>query len=389
MIAGPASQFGLAYLIPAFRAEGLSLPEASLLVTTPSLGLLVSLIAWGALADRVGERLVMAVGMTGAGVALLIAAGVSDPLLRWLALFASGLFGASIHAATGRLILGWFEARERGLAMGVRQTGHPIGLALAAVVLPGLAISAGIGGALTFLAVLSFVAAGLVALVVRDPLRGAAAGPAGPAGRNDVSAPSPAASPATSPYRGPYLWRIHAASALLVVPQFAVAVFAFDALVTGHGIAPAVAGTVLAVAQLGGAATRLGAGAWSDRALSRLRPMRTLALAGGIATALLAVATFADPMLALAAAALATALTVATNVLAFTAVAERAGRAWSGRALGIQNTFQNGVAAAVPPLLALIIGAVGAGVTGYAVAFSLAAIVPFGAALVIPVGDER
>ena len=378
MIAGPAAQFGLAYLIPALRAEGLSLPEASLLVTTPSLGLLVSLIAWGMLADRVGERLVMTVGMTGAGVALLIAAAVSDPLGRWLALFASGLFGSSIHAATGRLILGWFAARERGLAMGVRQTGHPIGLALAALVLPGLAVTAGIGAALTFLAVLSFVAAGLVAVVVRDPARSVAATPS-----------SVVPSPATSPYRAPYLWRIHAASALLVIPQFAVAVFAFDALVTGHGIAPATAGTILAVAQLGGAAVRLGAGAWSDRALSRLRPMRTLALAGGVATALLAVATLAGPGPAIVAAALATALTVATNVLAYTAVAERAGRAWSGRALGIQNTFQNGTATVAPPLLAVVIGLAGGGVEGYAVAFALAAIVPFGAALVIPVRDER
>ena len=47
---------------------------------------------------------------------------------------------------------------------------------------------------------------------------------------------------------------------------------------------------------------------------------------------------------------LATALTVADNGLAFTAVAERAGPFWSGRALGVQNTAQYVAAALVPPV---------------------------------------
>ncbi len=51
----------------------------------------------------------------------------------------------------------------------------------------------------------------------------------------------------------------------------------------------------------------------------------------------------------------ATVLTVADNGLAFTAVAERAGPFWSGRALGIQNTAQFLAASAVPPLAGLAI----------------------------------
>ena len=48
-------------------------------------------------------------------------------------------------------------------------------------------------------------------------------------------------------------------------------------------------------------------------------------------------------------------MTVADNGLAFTAVAERAGPFWSGRALGVQNTAQFLTASAVPPLAGLAV----------------------------------
>src|ERR1700751_1951999 len=71
MTAGCTFQYGLAYLIPAFRAEGLSLEQAGLLVACPTAGLLLTLVAWGAAADRWGERLVLGTGLALAGVILL------------------------------------------------------------------------------------------------------------------------------------------------------------------------------------------------------------------------------------------------------------------------------------------------------------------------------
>jgi MFS family permease len=67
----------------------------------------------------------------------------------------------------------------------------------------------------------------------------------------------------------------------------------------------------------------------------------------------------------------ATAVTVADNGLAFTAVAERAGPFWSGRALGVQNTAQFLTAAAIAPVA-------GVAIThwGYAAAFTLTALGP-------------
>jgi predicted MFS family arabinose efflux permease len=84
------------------------------------------------------------------------------------------------------------------------------------------------------------VAAALVTIVVRDPP---------PAARTGARR--------GSPYREPMLWRIHAASALLVVPQFTVATFALVYLVDAHGWPTAQAGRVLAVTAVCGVGARL------------------------------------------------------------------------------------------------------------------------------------
>src|SRR3990170_6369627 len=105
LIAGCAAQYGLAFLIPAMRSEGTSLETASLLVTAPIAGIMCTLIAWGAAADRWGERRILALGLAGAGVAELGAAAVDSTLAQGLFLFAVGATSASIHSASGRLVL--------------------------------------------------------------------------------------------------------------------------------------------------------------------------------------------------------------------------------------------------------------------------------------------
>ena len=180
------------------------------------------------------------------------------------------------------------------------------------------------------------------------------------------------------------MWRIHAASALLVVPQFAVATFALVFLVERTAWSPSPRGRLLAIAQACGAFSRLGAGVWSDRVGSRMRPMRALALATALILATLAAGPPVRAPWAIAALFAAVIVSVSTNGLAFTAVAEHAGSAWAGRALGIQNTGQNAFAAATPPVLAAVIGA-----AGYAAAFGMVTLFPLAAAALVPVGGER
>ncbi|HET9654432.1 MAG TPA: MFS transporter [Kineosporiaceae bacterium] len=361
-------QFGLPYLVPHLRAEGLSLSTASLLAASPSFGLMATLVLWGAAADRWGERVVLAAGLALAAPCLGAAASLSGQDRAGVAtvaacLVAAGAAGACVHAASGRLILGWFTAGERGLAMGIRQTAQPIGVGTAALLLPALA-GRGTPLALACLAAACAGAVVLVIAVVRDAPRPQRA---------------PGAGAPVSPYRTPVLWRIHGASALLVLPQFTVAAFGLIYLVDVHGWSPVDGGRLLALAQGGGALARLAAGWWSDRVGSRTGPLRLTAAAIAVTLGALAATTLTRSPAAVALLVLAAVVTVSPNGLAFTAVAEYAGNSWAGRALGVQNTAQNAVAALTPPLLAMLIDG-----GGYAPAFALAAVLPVLAGGLVP-----
>ena len=90
--------------------------------------------------------------------------------------------------------------------MGIRQTAQPLGVGLGALVIPRLAESHGVAVALLFPAVVCAVSAVVCAVAVIDPPRP----PRAEAAEQDLA----------NPYRGSaVLWRIHAVSVLLVVPQ--------------------------------------------------------------------------------------------------------------------------------------------------------------------------
>src|SRR5690348_11710953 len=267
--------YGIPMLVPALRNEGLSLFTCSLLVSAPMVGILLTLIAWGAAADHYGERNVIALGVGGAAGFLVLAAVVHGVAALGLLLMAAAAAGASVNAASGRVVMGWFPVNERGLAMGARQTAQPIGVALAALGLPPLAHAHGPYLALLFPAALCAVAALLVVTVVVDPPR---------------TPRAPDADPIRSPYRGSrQLARVHLSSAMLVVPQFAVSAFALVYLVSERHWDPATAGRALFAFNVAGAAGRVLSGVWSDRVGSRLRPMRQLAVASAALMALLAI----------------------------------------------------------------------------------------------------
>ncbi|WP_086821800.1 MFS transporter [Allokutzneria sp. NRRL B-24872] len=335
-----ASYFlGLPVLIPQLRDHfTLSLPQAGLLVGAVNLGTMLTLVLWGASADRFGERPIMTIGLVAAALCLAGAAATDDVLVAGLALLGAGAFGASANAASGRAVMIWFAADERGIAMGVRQCATPAGAALSALVLPLAAHSGGVPLAFLVLAGISMVAAIAVVIWVREP-EGAVRAPKG-GGAGEV-------------LRSPRLWRLSLASACLVIPQFTTAALLVELFHEHRGVSLVVASTLLAVAQLLGAGGRLFNGAWSDRVASRLGPLRAVSVL--IAASLLLVALLdwgnvAVPVLAVVAIA-ATALSLSWNGLAFTAAGEMAPEGRSGTALGFQNTA-NYLAAAIAPGIA-------------------------------------
>ncbi|HEY9523164.1 MAG TPA: MFS transporter [Thermopolyspora sp.] len=366
--AGCVFMYGLPFLVPAFQDErGLSLAQAGLIIGAPSFGALFTLIGWGWVADRYGERLAMAGGLVLATGFLVGAAFTAHSGVLAALLALAGAAGASANAASGRVVLGWFSAERRGVAMGVRQIAQPLGVAVAGTVVPRAGT---ISMALLIMAGICSVVAVAVWSFVVDPPRVVGA----------------AADERASPYlvssagrRALTLWRVHGASMLLVVPQFATAAFALAYLVSVRHWEQAAAGQLVAAAQFAGAGGRLLCGRWSDRVASRVRPMRQLALVNGLVMLLLAWATQDESGASTPLLIAALAVSMSGNGLAFTAVSELAGSVWAGRALGAQNTVQNLVAAATPGLLGALIAG-----PGYGAAFALAGIFALGAAGATP-----
>jgi sugar phosphate permease len=362
---------GAAFLIPTLHTErGLDLAQAGLISSMPSFGMVATLIAWGYVVDRVGERFVLAVGSALTAAAAFAAASVHSLVAVGAFLFLGGMAAASSNSASGRLVVGWFPPEQRGLVMGIRQTAQPLGVGLGALVIPRLAESHGVSAALLFPAVVCAVSAVVCAVAVVDPPRPTRA----EADEADLA----------NPYRGSaVLWRIHAVSVLLVVPQVVVWTFTLVWLMTDRGWSAASAGAMVTVAQFLGAGGRITAGLWSDRVGSRLRPIRIIALAAAAAMALLALTDWLDSPVSVAVMVIASVITVSDNGLAFTAVAEIAGPFWSGRALGTQNTSQLLTAGIAPPLFGGLIG-----IAGYPAAFAVCALFPLMAMPVVPVDTE-
>ena len=371
---------GVAFLIPTLHSErGLDLAQAGLVSAMPSLGMVVTLIAWGYVVDRVGERLVLALGSALTAAAAFAAASADSLVAISVFLFLGGMAAASSNTASGRLVVGWFAAERRGLVMGIRQTAQPLGVGLGALVIPRVAESHGVAGALLFPAIVCLASAVVCAVAVVDPPR-------------PPRADAPAADLA-NPYRDSrLLMRIHLVSVLLVVPQVLVWTFTLAWLISEHRWSPGSAGLLVTAAQVLGAGGRIAAGRWSDAVLkrsgevlgARLRPIRTIALAAAAAMALMALTDWLDSPLSIGLMMVASVVTVSDNGLAFTAIAEIAGPFWSGRALGTQNTSQLFTAGVVPPLFGALIG-----VAGYPITFAVCALFPLMAIPAVPLTSSR
>ena len=348
LAAGTAAQAGYSALLigvsaiaPAIRDDyGLSLEQLGLLLAAVSLGQLVALLPWGLATDRFGERPVLVSGLGLASVALAGCAAVDSFSALFPLVVAAGALGASVNSASGRAVVDWFGPHERGLALGIRQTAIPIGGAFAALALPPLAAAHGAQAAFLALAVVLLLGAvaGALALRARSAL-----GHVGEA--------------LSWTLRDRRLWTLCAGSAFVLVAQIALMGFVVLFLHDARGLSNGAAAAVLAAIQLVGLALRVGAGAWSDRVGSRLRPFRALALA--IAVTLGVAAALADAPLAVLVPALVLAggLSMGWNALSFAAAVELAGAGRSGAAIGFQQTALALTGAVAPVAFVAVVAA--------------------------------
>ena len=311
---------GPAFLIPSLHArEGLSLAEAGLVAAAPMAGVMLALVPWGFVTDRRGERLVLLAGLVGAAVFGTVAALSGSVVPLALALGLAGLAAASSNVASGRVVVGWFPAGRRGLAMGIRQMAQPAGV--------GRRRGHDGGGRRPVRAVRRGLGAGRRLRARRGAGRGASSStrrgrppgrprrrtPTGPTATCPASTGSRCCWSSRSSWCGPSPWS------------------GWSRTGTGRRPLPV---ALVAGAQVAGALGRIAAGQLSDVVASRMRPLRWVTVAAAATMLALGAAAGLDVPVAVPLVVLATMVTVADNGLAFTAVAERAGPFWSGRALG-------------------------------------------------------
>jgi ACS family hexuronate transporter-like MFS transporter len=349
---GALSVLALAPLSP-FLLDALHLTRGQVGFFLPAVylgGVLMSLPA-GWLTDRLGVRLTLGGGLFVIG-SLVVAAAFARSLPTLLGALVVAGFGFSVlNPSTGKAVIEWFPPRGRGLAMGIKQTGLTLGGLTAALTLPPLAQAVGWRQALATAGALSAVAAILVLAVYRTP--------------GSPTAARPTAWPRLAELgvfmRRPAVIVVFVSGLALSTAQSSVLAYLALYAKETFTLSAVAAGQVLALAQLGGTASRLAWGMISDRFFGgRRRP-------GVVASALVGAATYA--LLALGAE-LPTAAVVPLAVLAgagafgwvglyFALVAEIGGARYAGLLTGVAVAFAWSGVLVGPPVFGLLLESTG------------------------------
>jgi MFS family permease len=273
-------QQALGSLSPVFVVTfGLSKAQLGVLFTALMLGSALFVGAAGVATDRWGERRMMLLSgmvMTGALLAATLFASYA-----WI-VACIAVFGAAYAASTpagGRAILAWFD-RDRGFAMGIRQTGVPVGGLFGALTLPLVAHVAGYRAAFAFAAAIVAITTLIAFAFYRE--------------QRDDGAP---AATLASVVRGmrtlardPRLIGVTLTCMVLVSAQAAMNAFLTVTGVAEARTSAAVAALAFACAQGAAAAGRLAWGFVSDRVLhgERLVPFAAICVLAALASAALA-----------------------------------------------------------------------------------------------------
>src|SRR5262249_41921008 len=345
---GSLSVLAVAPLSP-FLLEGLSLSrmEAGLFLPAAYLGGVLMSLPAGWVTERRGVRATLVGGQTLTGTMVVLAsmAPTLPPLLACLVVAGFGF--AVLNPATGKAIVEWFPARERGQAMGIKQTGLTLGGMASAAVLPPVAVVVGWRGALGIAGGVALVSAFVLALFYRDP-------------------PAPAVAPAGVPSRiadvGPFLRRpavliVFLCGLGLSLVQSGVLAYLVLSTRDTFGLSAVDAARLLAIAHLGGALGRLGWGAVSDRVFDgRRRPGLTIkAVVATVALGGLALGTTVSPMLLPLLALVAGVAAFGWVGLYFALVAEIGGARAAGLLTGVAVIFAWGGVLIGPPLFGLLL----------------------------------
>jgi predicted MFS family arabinose efflux permease len=258
------------------EAYDLNGTQTGLIVTAIGLAAVAALLPTGRLLDRGSERLIITGSALLLAIGTALAARADSYASVLLLLFVAGTGYSASQPGGSKVIASWFPTQQRGLAMGIRQTGLPLGGALAAAVLPAMANRSGWEAAMLTGAVVAAASGALFGLVYRRPpiTLPAADGRVGPELRGLLKTPA---------------IRLAMQSGLgMVAIQFALLSYLMLYLRDIHNIPLARGAWMLFAAQMTGSVGRVTLAAWSDRLPDRLIPVWIAAAAAALGTGVLA-----------------------------------------------------------------------------------------------------
>lgn len=248
---------------------GLSRGEVGLFNSATMGGSLAMMLVAGWVVDAKGERAALIGGNLIVGIFCLAMVTTQTFLSALLVIFMAGAGGAFPTPAGSKTVMGWFPPRQRGTAMGIRQTGIPVGGAIAAALFPAVALAAGWRSALAVGGILCFVAAAACWFGYQNPPAPSLEHPAA-----QTLAPAPRARRD--------IVMIGLAGGLLALGQFTLLTYLALYLKETQAVPLAVSASLLVAAQVAGAAGRILWGVWSDRIFGgRRKP--ALLVANGLA----------------------------------------------------------------------------------------------------------
>jgi ACS family hexuronate transporter-like MFS transporter len=166
-------------LTPFLRDElNLTHAEVGLLMSFIYIGVVSASLFFGWITDLLGERRALTLGLGIQGIFMIGFAWVHTFLLGGFLLLLSGIGYSSVNPATTKGVMRWFPPQGRATAMGIKQTGIPLGGILAASTLPSLALAFGWRASVILIsaATLVFILAVRIGIPPAPPLQNQAAG---------------------------------------------------------------------------------------------------------------------------------------------------------------------------------------------------------------------
>jgi predicted MFS family arabinose efflux permease len=339
-------RFGLPLLAPFWRDTlHLSLGQVGLLLAAFDLGGMLLFIPIGLLTDRWGERTVLVSGAlyTAAVTALIARTNTFWSLALMLA--AAGVGYGSGQMAGTKAVAAAFGPGARGTAMGIRQSGLPLGGLIAALLLPVLTRDFGWRGGIAGAAVVCAIPAALCWILLRNEPAGARPGDLGAARADSAGAATPEPGAILSRLleilRLTGVRRTMEVSMLLVTAQLCYQGYLALYLVDRLGWTNHAAAALLVAVHVGGVLGRLAWGALSDaRYAGRRVPALAWCAGSGLLfpLVLIALPRFPSPPAVTIAAFAGGILLLGWNGLYSTLVAESAGPARGATAMGVTMT---------------------------------------------------